>query len=193
LQAALALLPPLPAMTKSMKILIINIFLFGGLYGYGQQQQNDSLRNPYSQYYLTDLDLRKVGQLIVSDSIQPLDNNITFSILDSVTTGDTETRNYFIPAFKAILIKSDGALSEVLGIYCIASINNNRNELLQWLSSGKLGTTQESIVQYIVYELFMSETPKEDKIVRIYTIIPPNLTRSRLPLDRTTYFQKTFC
>jgi len=28
---------------------------------------------------------------------------------------------------------------------------------------------------------------------RIYTIIPPNLTRSRLPLDRTTYFQKTFC
>lgn len=85
----------------------------------------DSLRNPYTEYYLSDLDLRTIAQLIVQDSVQPTDNKVTFSILDSATSGKTETRTYYSKAFDKIILKSDGALSEVIGIYCIKSINNN--------------------------------------------------------------------
>lgn len=123
----------------------------------------DSLRNPYSEYYLNDLNLRKVAQLIIQDSVQPIDNKVTFSILDSVTRGNFETRNYFSKAFDIIIIKSDGALSEVIGSYCIKSIYNNPNELLGWLSSGKFESSTESIASYIAYELVMGEKPEKEK------------------------------
>jgi hypothetical protein len=113
--------------------------------------------------YLIDLDLRTIAQLIVQDSVQPLDNKVTFSILDSVTSGTTETRTYYSKAFDKIILKSDGALSEVIGSYCIKSIINNPNELLEWISSGKFESPSESIANYIAYDLVMGEQPKKEK------------------------------
>ena len=150
-------------MIKSTQILLISSFLFGGLCVHAQTIEKDSLRNPYSQYYLTDLELREVAQLIVEDSIHPTDNNVTFSIMDSIVSGNLESRNYFSTAFDVIVIKSDGALSEVIGQYCINSIYRNPNELLNWLSIGKLESTPESIVGYITYELVMANAPKKEK------------------------------
>lgn len=123
----------------------------------------DSLRNPYSEYYLSDLDLRTIAQLIVQDSVHPIDNKVTFSILDSAASGKTETRAYYSKAFDKIILKSDGALSEVIGSYCIKSITNNPNELLEWISSGKFESPSESIANFIAYELVMSEQPKKGK------------------------------
>lgn len=150
--------------------MLIFIFLFGGLVVYGQTHEKDSLRNPFSEYYLTDLNLREVAHLIVTDSIQPLDNIVTFNILDSIAEGNQSTRNYFSDAFDVIILKSDGALSEVIGQYCIKSIYNNPNELLYWLKIGKMESSPESIIGYITYELVMSNEPekeKEDLIKRI--------------------------
>jgi hypothetical protein len=138
---------------------------------FGQSQTSDSLRNPNSQYYLTDLNLRDVAQLIVSDSIQPRDNVVTFNILDSIVDGNESTRNYFADAFDAILNESDGALAEVLGQYCIRSIYYNQNELLVWLSSARLKTSPESIAQFIAYELVMSSNPNTEKKELINRII----------------------
>lgn len=150
-------------MIKCTKILLILTFIFGGIIVYGQSREKDSLRNPFSQYFLTDIELREVAQLIVKDSIQPSDNNITFSILDSIVNGNQETRNYYEDAFDLIIIKSDGALSEVIGQYCINSIYKNANELLNWLSNGKMESTPETIAGYIAYELVMSEEPEKEK------------------------------
>lgn len=94
-------------MMKSPKILLVFIILFGKIGVYGQTQEKDSLRNPFSQYYLTDLNLREVAELIVKDSIKSSDNNVTFSILDSVVDGNKESRNYFANAFDVIIIRSD--------------------------------------------------------------------------------------
>ena len=150
-------------MTKTIKITLIAVFLFSVLCTHAQSTKIDSLRNPHSNYYMTDLDLRDVARLMLEDSIHPMDNTITFSILDSVTAGNQSTREYFAEVFALILNRSDGALSEVMGIYCIASIYNNPNELLQWLSSGKLEVDLESVAGYISYELVMSEDPHRDK------------------------------
>lgn len=157
-------------MATSIKIFIFSIFFLGGLNVYAQSNEKDSLKNPISQYYLADLNLRDVATLIAEDSVQPMDNIVTFSILDSVTEGNPATRNYFAKAFDVIIIKSDGALSEVIGLYCIKSIYNHPNELLNWLSTGKMESTHESIAGYIAYELVMSdelEKEKENLINRI--------------------------
>ena len=149
----------------------------------------DSTRNQYSQYYLTDLNLREVADLIVNDSIQPIDNNITFSILDSVTKGNKTTRDYFRAAFDIIIIKSDGALSEVIGLYCISSINENPNELIGWITNGKMEATTESIAGYIVYELKMADNPisKKNKLIKT---IENNHQPNESDRSHTDYFIK---
>lgn len=151
------------AMIRHTQILLIWSFLFGGFCIRAQTTEKDSLRNPYSPYYLTDFKLREVAQLIVQDSIHPTDNNVTLSIMDSIVSGNLESRNYFSNAFDVIIIKSDGALSEVIGQYCINSIYNNPNELINWLYIGKLESTPESIVGYITYELVLANDPKKEK------------------------------
>lgn len=151
-------------MIKNTQTLLIVLFLIlVDTHVHGQTTEGDSLRNPISHYYLTDLELREVAQLIVKGSIDPSDNIVTLSIMDSVVHGSLESRNYFSNAFGIILIKSDGALSEVIGQYCINSIHNNPNELLSWISAGKLPSRPESIAAYITYELVMSNTPNKDK------------------------------
>lgn len=166
-------------MTMYIKIWIVNIFLFYGLNGYGQNNDPDSLRNPFSEHYLTDLNLREVARLIVDDSVQPTDNIVTFSILDSVVQGNEETRDYFADAFDVIITKSDGALSEVIGQYCISSIYNHPNELLIWLSTGRFESSPESIAQYIVYELIMGENPEKEKEELVHRIIRGSIKKSR--------------
>ncbi len=150
-------------MTKNIKIALLTVFLCSGLYTYAQSNQIDSLRNPHSTYYMTDLDLSDVARLMLEDSIHPMDNAVTFAILDSVTAGSLETRRSFVEVFALIINRSDGALSEIMGIYCIASIYNNPNELLEWLSTGKLKADPESIIGFITYEFVMGEDPYRDK------------------------------
>ncbi len=172
---------------KSNKVQLMLIFLMVGFTVFGQSQTSDSLRNPNSQYYLTDLNLRDVAQLIVLDSIQPTDNVVTFNILDSIVDGNESTRNYFAEAFDVILNESDGTLSEVLGQYCIRSIYYNQNELLDWLSSGRFKTSPESVAQFIAYELVMSSNPEKEKKELINRII-------YYPLKKSSFieFQKRF-
>lgn len=77
----------------------------------------DTLRDPSHQSYLSDLSLRQVGRLILTDSIQPSDNNITFDCMDSLSSENVSTRDYFFPVFLKILDKCDGALAEAVGLY----------------------------------------------------------------------------
>lgn len=45
----------------------------------------DSLRNPYHNAYLTDLSFNEIGKLYLKDSIIPMDNNVTFALLDTIS------------------------------------------------------------------------------------------------------------
>lgn len=77
--------------------------------------QVDTLRDPSHYFYLSNLPLRQVGQLILTDSIHPSDNKITFDCMDSVSSGNANTREYYYPVFLKKLDKADGALAEVVG------------------------------------------------------------------------------
>ena len=77
--------------------------------------QVDTLRDPSHYFYLSNLPLRQVGQLILTDSIQPSDNKITFECMDSISSENVNTREYYYPVFLKILDKADGALAEAVG------------------------------------------------------------------------------
>ncbi len=75
----------------------------------------DSLRNPSNYFYLSDLPTKKIGELILSDSIKAADNEVSFRCLDSLTSPDPVSRAFYFTVFKKIMAHSDGALSEVVG------------------------------------------------------------------------------
>jgi hypothetical protein len=112
-----------------------------------------------------DLSLREVAQGMVNGSIRPSDDDLTFAILDSVVDGSLQSRLYFAGAFDAIVRQADGALSEVIGMYCIRSIYAHPNELIDWLWSGKLKTSPTVIASHIAYELMMSQEPENERAV----------------------------
>ena len=87
-----------------------------------KKQELDSLRNPYHNAYLTDLSFRKIGELVLIDSVIPMDNNITFKLLDTISTCSENEIGFYLKVFDKIMLKSDGALAEVVGLYTLKFI-----------------------------------------------------------------------
>ncbi len=61
-------------------------------------------------------DLRAFGKDLCSGKIQPSDDINTLTCLDSLSNKNAETRQFFSKIVACLLEKSDGALSEVLGV-----------------------------------------------------------------------------
>lgn len=91
----------------------------------------DSLSNPNSYYYLSNIPIEESSRLILIDSINPSDNKITFDAMDSLSSSNQKTRDYFFKVFIKILDKADGALSEVIGSYTINYIEKYPKEFIE--------------------------------------------------------------
>lgn len=130
-----------------------------------KSEKFDSLRTPGSYYYLSDLKLTEVAKLMATDSIRPADNQVTFAILDSISSKKTSTRDTFYPAFEIIVDYSDGALSEAMGMYIQRYILKYPSEFFERYKSCKPKTKCEAvfsdIIHYLGYEIGMSQQPDE--------------------------------
>ena len=126
-----------------------------------KKQSFDSLHHPFSDAYLTHLPLRRVAELFLMDSIQPLDNRVTFACLDSLSDKNAETRAYFFPACLKIISKSDGALSEIVGLYLIEFGKNYPEEFATRLLSLNNSLIND-FVSHIAYELSFADEPQKD-------------------------------
>jgi hypothetical protein len=94
----------------------------------------DSLRNPNSDSYFTDLNPKEFAKLILSDSIKPSDNLSTFRIMDSIEAKSFEDREYYFKVFIKIIDKADGALSEVIGSRARLFVKQHTQEFLKFAS-----------------------------------------------------------
>ncbi|UPT65635.1 MAG: hypothetical protein M0D57_13965 [Sphingobacteriales bacterium JAD_PAG50586_3] len=66
---------------------------------------------------LDSLQIVKHAQGIINGTVQPSDDDITFAVLDSVCSQNAKTRAYYFKALKKTLVLSDGALSEMMGVF----------------------------------------------------------------------------
>lgn len=125
----------------------------------------DSLRNKNHYYYLSDLPIRQVGNLITSDSIAPSDNFVTFELMDSLHSDNKEARDFYFNVFEKIVKKSDGALSEVIGAYAQEYIENYPKEFFQRYnccdSSNQYCDELVNIANYVTYEIGMQQDIEE--------------------------------
>ena len=109
----------------------------------------------------TDRPLRQVANLILIDSILPLDNEVTFNCMDSLTSENSDTREFYFPVFNKIVDKSDGALSEIVGQYIMRYVREFPKDFA--IRSKSLKEEEfKNWAFYVAYEMhFDYETPQK--------------------------------
>jgi len=117
-----------------MKLFII-FFLFSTCNTFGQELLD-------TQYYLYNNLISKNAKDFYRGKFSPSDNTRTISIMDSLNTKNNVTRPFYILLVSKMLKKSDGALSESLGVNCRAFLESHPDFLLDFLYSKKLVTNK---------------------------------------------------
>jgi hypothetical protein len=127
------------------------------------QTEIDSLRNPNHYYYLADLPIKKTGELILTDSIQPSDNYITFSLMDTISGCKKNDLNFYLQVFEKILYYADAALAEAVGLYTWNFIKKRPDEFINHIDT----LNNEQIMKwadYTFYEMYFAYSQEELKI-----------------------------
>jgi hypothetical protein len=105
--------------------------------------------------------------MILADSIQPSDNQITFSCLDSMSSHKKEVRDFYFPVCQKIIQKADGALAEVIGSYVLYHVSQYPQEFAGryiCCSSGSESSCckqLERLGSYAGTETMMAQNPKK--------------------------------
>jgi len=116
---------------------------------------NDSLRNPSNYFYLSDLPTRHIGELILSDSIRALQNEISYRCLDSLTTQDAASRSFYFKVFSKVISNPDGPLSEVVGEYAKKYIESYPKEFAVYAAG--FSKTQKEVWAYQTVEYVLAD------------------------------------
>lgn len=126
-----------------------------------QDNKNDTSRIATGLKNLANRPLIEVANLILIDSILPMDDEVTFNCMDSLSSENSDTREFYFPVFKKIVNKSDGALSEIVGQYIMKYINKFPKEFA--IKSKSLN--EEEIKKwafFVAYEMYFDyETPQK--------------------------------
>lgn len=155
-------------------------------------QQKDSNKNAYWE------DLTKVEQESILHSPQidknaikyyygsfkATDNESTENLLNKIISEKNQTKEtilYFF-IFNQICLKSDGALSEILGEYCMKFLQRNPALVLRYFQRNK--KVEKVYGEFIGYELYFKEKGTSD--------IEYNYTDFKRIVDVKTKYNKEF-
>ncbi len=134
-------------------------FLFILAVSVGRTQQEDTLKSSLHFYYLADKSYTELLNLFVNQKIAPIDNHITFLVLDSIVSSREATgTNKRLEAMQYMINRSDGALSEVMGIYLFDYMKNKPKEFHKLLHKAKKDSAFErSVLSLCAFEIYASE------------------------------------
>ena len=128
-----------------------------------QNTEIDTLRDPNHFYFLSDIPIRAVGQLILTDSIKPSDNFVTFSLMDTISKCNHTDLKFFLLVFEKIMESADGALSEAVGSYSSYFIEKRPKVFIKHLDTIDKKSI-EKWANFTFYELYFTYSENELKI-----------------------------
>lgn len=86
-------------------------------------------------FYHDNKQISKTAKDFYFDKFKAADDTRTFSIIDSLKTKNNQTRPFYILLVSKIIDKSDGALSESLGVSCKDFLESQPDFLIDFLYS----------------------------------------------------------
>lgn len=79
-----------------------------------------------------DLTIKKIGELVLQDSIAYLSNEVTaFMLLDSLLSKNKSSRDFYFKVFNKIMERSGGSLDDAVGDYALTYVENYPREFLE--------------------------------------------------------------
>ncbi len=157
-----------------MKVRLILFLLLISLTGYGQipelnnpekfpNQINkwfvDSLNNKPINYYLNHPEIDKYSKLFYKGKFAVSDDNLTFSILDSVLTPNQETKAFYLFVFNSILRITDGALSEYIGLDCRAYLEKYPCDFIKLKNNKLYSDNYQKWIDFSAFEYYFEQEP----------------------------------
>jgi len=89
------------------------------------------------------------------------DDNLVFSIMDSLLSEDTRTRLYYLPVFINIMKFSDGYVSEAVGGYSMRFVEKYPDEFIKLIDT----TSDEAVNQFAFFigsEIYLSSESEQE-------------------------------
>ena len=110
--------------------------------------------------YLNDPKLPRIGNEYYLKKFTASDDSLTFNLLDTLTSRNDHFFPFFFSIFNGILIKSDGALSEVMGDYCFRIVSNYPNEIFVFFHYNK--EYQKQYTSFLGEEFYFKQLGTSD-------------------------------
>ena len=120
----------------------------------------EELSQSQKEDILNDDRIPKIVRSYYYGCMSATDDDNTFALLDVISSPNNKNEEMlYLHLLSQICIHADGALSEVLGAYCIKMVLSDPDYVLAYIIRDEsLSTMYES---YIGYELAMSEVPDD--------------------------------
>ncbi|NLR95117.1 SH3 domain-containing protein [Flammeovirga agarivorans] len=113
-------------------------------------------------YFLNHTSIDIYSKMYYQGIYQISDSEITFNLLDSVTTDNIDTRKFYLFNFSNILQESDGALSEAIGSYCLNYLKKYPLEVNLLKTKLYQDNSYEKFISFSAFEIYFSENPYEE-------------------------------
>jgi hypothetical protein len=126
------------------------------------------------------LKIRKYAESILKNEIYPSDNDETFECIKQIFTKDKNDLKFYFKVFRVIVEKSDGALSEAIGLYVMDFIKYNPDFFIEQYSEFKL-EEQKRFINSMAYEFYFTEPEHNAEIARYFTEVNSKLNQSTEP------------
>ena len=128
-------------------------------------------------FYLEHPDIDTYSKMFYQGQFDVSDDSLTFAMLDSVLTKNTETRDFYLYIFNCVLRITDGALSEMMGKYCRAYLKNYPCDFIALKSSPIYKDNYNAWIDFAGYEYYYAMDPIKEinkNIDELKTIVREN-------------------
>jgi hypothetical protein len=114
-------------------------------------------------------DTKEFANDILKGLKKPSDDDLTFACMDSLTSNNPQTRNFYWQVFQVILDKTDGALSEVVGSYSMGYLEKFPNEFVR--KYAKLNKKQRDMCISLVASEYYLSVETDEEVNKIFNKI----------------------
>jgi uncharacterized protein YcfL len=124
--------------------------------------------------------IRKYAESILENEIYPSDNDETFECIKQIYTKDKNDLEFYFKVFRIIIEKSDGALSEAIGIEIMNFIKYNPDFFIEQYAEFKL-EEKRKFIGFMAYEFYFAEPEHNEEIERYFNEVNLKFKKSTEP------------
>lgn len=121
--------------------------------------------------------VREYAEAILKNEVYPTDNDETFECIKQMFTNEKDDLEFYFKVFRIIVEKSDGALSEAIGIEIMSFLKYNPDFFIEQYSEFKLEEKQK-FIGFMASEFYFTEPNHNAEIKQYFSEVSSKIKHS---------------